>query len=85
MNYLPDLPDPVLGPSRRQRRGAVGPEAVPRTPVVVVIVAVARAQEAVAPQRVVNPNPMPLSRVKHFTSTADIWQCECSSGLCSVA
>ena len=24
MNYLPDLPDPVLGPSRRRRRGYYG-------------------------------------------------------------
>ena len=39
-------------------------EAVPATPVVVVIVAVATGPEAVPGQRVVNPNPMPLSRVK---------------------
>ena len=39
-------------------------EAVPATPVVVVIVAVATGPEAVPGQRVVNPNPMPLSRAK---------------------
>ena len=37
-------------------------EAVAASPVVVVIVAVAWAQEAVAPQRVVTPSPMPTSR-----------------------
>ena len=37
-------------------------EAVAASPVVVVIVAVAAGPEAVPRQRVVNPNPMPLSQ-----------------------
>ena len=39
-------------------------ETVAASPVVVVIVAVAAGPEAVPRKRVVNPNPMPVSRAK---------------------